>query len=161
MKRILVLPKTITGIVDVRQQDYYILEKVNYLEQISNALAKQNKNPQNYKFCQFEETETIPFWMNVKDKLTNGFSEFEAEKVKFKQLPISDDDKESLVKSRHLLPLTQELLQAKSDAMELMLQEWRGESIEELQKNQAIKKIDDAVKKIDKFDVQKHMNEIV
>ena len=75
MKRILIVPVKTEGIVDVRKKDYFIIDNVQYLEQIQNSLLKNKKNIKDYKFCQFEQNALIPFFIKIKDKLSNGFIE--------------------------------------------------------------------------------------
>ena len=161
MKRILILPKKTSGIVDVRKEDYFIMNDITYLEEITNALQKGGKSPANYKFCQFEEKETIPYFINVKDKLSNGYSEFEVSRVKFKTLEMPEETKQSMINERHLTPLYADLATAKNSILELIIREWRGEETQELQKNQVIKRLDDVNGEIEGFDYKKYLNEIV
>lgn len=159
MKRVLILPRKTSGIVDLRDEEHYILEKVSYLEDIFAYLLKNNKASALYKFCQFEEKETIPYFIEIKDKLSNGFAEFEISRVKFKDIP--EDKQEKLIEKKHLDPIKEEKSKIKDELLEMLLNEWTGEVIDEPTKAENIKQLSKINNKIAKYDYKKHLTEIV
>jgi len=161
MKRILILPRKATGIIDIRSEDYLIIDNVNYLEEIFTNLRKAGKNETEYKFCQFEEKEMIPYFINIKDKLTNGYAEFEISRIKFKSLPTDEEKKKSYIEERNLIPIYKNLATIKNELLDLMIEEFKGNTIKEAQKSQTVKKLDDTNTEISKFDYKKYLNEIV
>ena len=161
MKRILLIPIKTEGVVDVRQQDYLILDNVQYLEQIQSTLASKKKSINDYKYCQFEEMALIPFFVKIKDKLGNGMQEFEIESLTFSEIVGDDDYKKKLVEERYLLPIKEKLQSVIYDANFLMISERLGEKIEEekfldlgIEKEKWDKEVSD-------FDYKKFLNEIV
>ena len=161
MKRVLILPRETSGIVDIRETEHFILDDITYLEEIYKYLIKNSKSAANYKFCQFEEKEIVPFFVKIKDKLSNGFAEFEISRVKFKELPLSEEKVAELIESKHLQPILEEKKAIKGELIELFIDEWTGATIDEPTKTENVKRLAEINKKIDKFDTKKHMNEVV
>jgi hypothetical protein len=160
MKRILLLPRTTSGIVDVRKQEYFILNGISYLEEIQTALKKQGKLFADYKFCQFEERETIPYFINIKDKLTNGFAEFECKRVKFKNAPVEEEEKKQMIEERHLAPLQQKMRDIVYQVNYLMAMERLGDEIKEDEFIQIGIQKDKVKEEISNFEYQKYFDEI-
>lgn len=162
MKRILLLPKNVTGIIDVRKQNYYILDSVNYLEEITNYLLKNGKRITDFKFCQFEPNDIIPFFVNVKDKLSNSqFQEFEIEKVKFRDMPDTEENKKAYIEARHLTPLQQQMQQIVYQTNYIVAMEKLGEEIKEDDLIQLGLKKDKIKEEMSKFKYQDFYDEIV
>ena len=133
MKRILIIPIQTTGVVDVRQLDYLILDNVKYLEQIQNNLLAKKKKLEDYKFCQFEEKAVIPYFIKIKDKLGNGMQEFDVEKVMFKEINGTDEYIKALIEEKYLQPIQQKLNDVLTQANLLIVKEKLGDKIEEEQ----------------------------
>ena len=161
MKRILIIPIQTSGVVDVRQLDYLILDNVKYLEQIQNNLLAKKKKLEDYKFCQFEEKAIIPFFIKIKDKLGNGMQEFDVEKVMFKEINGTDEYIKSLIEEKYLQPIQQKLDNVLTQANLLIVKEKLGDKIEEEQFiNLALEK-EQIEKEINEFNYKTYLNEIV
>jgi len=161
MKRILILPIKLEGVVDVRNEEYTILDNVKYLEDIQKHLISSRKSINNYKYCQFEGKELIPFFIKIKDKLGNGMQEFEVEKVKFKEIVGKKEYKEELIKERHILPVKQKIQGIMEKANRMIIDEKMGLKIKEddflelgIEKEKLEKEIND-------FNYKDFLNEIV
>jgi len=161
MKRILLIPIKTEGVVDVRQQDYLILDNVQYLEQIQSTLASKKKSINDYKYCQFEEMALIPFFVKIKDKLGNGMQEFEIESLTFSEIVGDDDYKKKLVEERYLLPIKEKLQSVIYDANFLMISEKLGEKVEEEKYLELGIEKEKWEKEVKDFDYKKFLNEIV
>jgi len=161
MKRILLLPKKLEGVVDVRNEDYLIIDNAKYLEQIQSTLISKKRSVKDYKYCQFEEKEIIPFFIKIKDKLENGMQEFEVEKLTFDEIVGEDDYKKALIEERHVLPVQQKLQELINKANHMIISEKLGTEIkEEDYLNLGIEK-EKLEKEINDFDYKKYLNEIV
>jgi len=161
MKRILLIPIKTEDAIDVRSVDYLIIDNARYLEDIPKTLMSKGKNINNYKYCQFEEKEVIPFFMKIKDKLGNGMQEFEAEKLTFNEIVGEDDYKKSLIEERHVLPIQKKLQELMNKANYMIVSEKLGtEAKEEDYLNLGIEK-EKLEKEIAEFDYKKYLNEIV
>lgn len=161
MKRILLIPSKIEGVIDVRKLDYFIINDAQYLQQIQSTLVTNKKNANDYKYCQFEEKETIPFFIKIKDKLGDGMQEFEVEKVAFSEIQGEEDYIKSLIEERFLFPIKQKLQNIIYQANYLMTIEKLGEKVEDdkyidlgVEKEKFDKEISD-------FDYKKYLNEVV
>jgi len=161
MKRILLIPIKTEGVVDVRQQDYLILDNVQYLEQIQSTLASKKKSINDYKYCQFEEMALIPFFVKIKDKLGNGMQEFEIESLTFSEIVGDDDYKKKLVEERYLLPIKEKLQSVIYDANFLMISEKLGEKVEEEKYLELGIEKEKWEKEVKDFDYKKFLSEIV
>lgn len=161
MKRILLLSTKTEGVIDVRNKDYIIIDNVKYLEQIQSTLVSNKKSVNNYKYCQFEEKETIPFFIKIKDKLGNGMQEFEIEKLTFDEIVGEDDYKKTLIEERHVSPIRKKLQDIINKASYLIVSEKLGtETKEDDFLNLGVEK-EKLEKEINEFDYKKYLNEIV
>jgi len=161
MKRILLLPIKLEGSVDVRNEDYIIIDNVKYLEDIQKTLISKSKNVNNYKYCQFEEKEIIPFFLKIKDRLGNGMQEFETEKLTFDEIVGTNDYKKTLVEERHILPLKNKVQDIMNKANYMIINEKMGLEVKEDDfLNLGVEK-EKLEKEINEFDYKKYLNEIV
>lgn len=161
MKKILIMPKTVTGIIDIRKQDYSIIENVYCLEQINDSIRKNGKRIADYKFCQFEEADKIPCFVNVSDKLTNGFSEFECKRIKFKNAPTTEEEKKEMLEYRHIAPLKEKMQKIVYEVVELIAMERLGDKIKEDDFIQLGLQKDKLKEEISSFQYQEFLTEIV
>ena len=161
MKKILILPVASQGVVDVRALEYYIIEDIQFLEQITGFLVKKAKKTADYKYCQFEASEMIPFFIKIKDKLSSGLVEFEASKVTFDEIPHGADTKKALIEERHLKPLDNQMRELIYNTTYHLASERLGCDVDEDEFiNLRIQK-DELDDKIKKFDYKKFLTEIV
>jgi len=161
MKRILMLPIKLEGVIDVRNEDYIIIDNVKYLEDIQKTLMSKSKNVNNYKYCQFNEKEVIPFFIKIKDRLGNGIQEFEIEKLTFDEIIGTDDYKKGLIEERHILPLKNKVQEIMNKANYMLINEKMGLEVKEEDfLNLGIEK-EKLEKEINDFDYKKCLNEIV
>lgn len=164
MKRILLIPIKLEGVVDVRSikdKDYIILDNVQYLEQIQRTLISKKKNVNDYKYCQFEEKALIPYFIKIKDKLGNGMQEFEVESLTFSEIVGVEDYKKELIEERHVLPIKTKLQDVMSKASYMIVSERLGAEIKEDDYlNLGVEK-EKLEKEINDFDYKKFLSEIV
>jgi len=161
MKRILLLPIKLENVIDVRNEDYIIIDNVKYLEQIQSTLISKSKNINNYKYCQFEDKEIIPFFIKIKDKLGNGMQEFEIEKVKFNEIIGTNDYKKELIGERHIVPIKNKIQELMQKANYMIINEKMGSDVKEddfLELGVEKEKLE---KEINEFDYKKYLSEIV
>lgn len=164
MKRILLIPIKLEGVVDVRSikdKDYIILDNVQYLEQIQSTLISKKKSTNDYKYCQFEEKSLIPFFIKIKNKLGNGIQEFEIESLTFSEIIGEDDYKKTLIEERYILPIKEKLQSVIYDANFLMISEKLGEKVDEEKYFDLGIEKEKLEKEIKEFDYKKYLDEIV
>ena len=164
MKRILLIPIKLEGVVDVRSikdKDYIILDNVQYLEQIQSTLISKKKSTNDYKYCQFEEKTLIPYFVKIKNKLGNGIQEFEIESLTFAEIVGDDDYKKTLIEERYVLPIKTKLQDIMNKANHMIVSEKLGAEVKEDDYlNLGIEK-EKLEKEISEFDYKKFLNEIV
>lgn len=180
MKKILVIPEDSQGIIDVRKVDYLIINKVSYLEDIYSALVSRGKSINKYKFCQFESDGFIPFFINIKDKLSTNNSnttqkqrvefmvsknyamlEFEIERITFNQLNVEEDVKKQMLEERYIAPNQNKIKEIVYKTAFLMASEKLGDEVNQdnfINLKIEKEKLDE---EISQFDYKKHLNEIV
>lgn len=160
MKKILLIPNKTTGTIDVRQLEYYVVNGVQYLQQISAFLIKSGKKMADFKFCQFEENEMIPFFFKVKDRLSQEISEFEIERVKFADIPVEEEVKRKLIEEIYLKPLDMQMREIIYKTTYWIATERLGGEIDEDDFINLRLEKDELDDKIKKFDYKKYLNEI-
>lgn len=160
MKKILVIPKDITGVIDVRKTDYMIFNDMSTVEQIVTQITASGGQHSVFKFSQFEPNEDIPIFLKVKDRISGGpMVEFEIEKVKFSD--IDSEDVEDLVKERFLAKLNQEKLIIGNKVIDLMVEEKLTGKITEDDYKSLKTEYTKVNKQINGFDYKKHLDELV
>jgi len=180
MKKILVVPVDSQGIVDVRETDFLIIDNVSYLEDIYSTMVSKGKSLNKYKFCQFESNGFIPFFINVKDKLSmnnnsntqkqrvesmvsRNYSmlEFEIERVTFKQIDVEEKVKEQMLKERYISPGENKIKDIIYKTSFLMANEKLGDTVNEDDFINLKLEKDKLDEEINKFDYKKYLNETV
>lgn len=160
MKKILIIPIKTSGVIDIRQTEYYIFNNVQYLQQIQANIIKMGKKILDYKFCQFEETDIIPFFVNIKDRLSQEVAEFEIERVKFIDIPTDEETKKNLIEEIYLKPLDDKMRELIYKTTYWIASERLGEKINEDEFiNLRIQK-EELDKNIKAFDYKQYLNEI-
>jgi len=160
LKRVLIIPRDSTGIVDVRKLKYLTLENVQYLEQITAAMLQNNMNKTEYKYCQFSQDEKIPVALKIVDRINNGpLVEFDYERVSFESANL--DDTEDLIENRYLLPLKQEKQAIIGLVVEMMVDEKLGGKITDEDYKEVKKQNSKIDREIKNFDFKKYLKKLV
>ena len=89
--KILIIENTANNIIDIRNYDHFIIENINNFKQIQSEMLNRQKSLYLYKYCVLEDDWFIPFYMNIKNKLTNSMQEFSFERVTVNDLNLSEE----------------------------------------------------------------------
>jgi len=165
MKDALYLPVETSGIADARKfiiNDVIpVLYDVNTVSDIQNKMLNTRLPFNKYKYCAFDKNEEIPYFFKIKDKLSNGYFEFEIERITFKDAPIENEEKKKIIEQKYLLPLQEKIKELINRTVYLVACEKLGDDMKDndfinlkIEKD----KLDEEIKK---FDYQKYLDEIV
>lgn len=150
MKKVLIIPKNLSGIIDVRKTDYLTLDNVSFLEDITQQMMQNAKSIADYKFCQFEMDETIPIAFKVVDKISgNALSEFSIDRITFKDIDLDDSDK--LIEDKYLQPIKAERQVLLQSVLELVVLEKIGQEVKQSEYDSLKESFDKIEKKIKDF----------
>lgn len=150
MKKVLIIPKDLSGIIDVRKNDYLTLDNVSFLEDITQQMMQNGKSISNYKFCQFEMDESIPIAFKVVDKISgSALTEFSIERITFKDIDLEDSEK--LIEDKYLQPIKTERQALLQNVLELIVLEKIGTEVKQSEYDALKENFDKVEKKIKDF----------
>jgi exonuclease VII large subunit len=158
--RVLILNKKANGIINLKEEEYFVLDEITEFGQVLRKLTESKKNYFDYKYCVLEENQFIPFFMKTKTKLINQMEEFDFERVRFSELNIEEADKEKIITEMVKTKSNANIKTLEEEVLTLIVKRELGENIEK-----RINKIKDKFDKIEKelknIDYKKFLNEFV
>lgn len=156
--RALIIKKNANGIINLKDYEHFVLGEITDFGQITNELIKNGKSHFDFKCCILKNEDYIPFIMNIEDTIINQMQNFSFTRVKFKELSISDDEKELEIKKiilkNHLSDI--EILEHK--AIKLIVRKEFGNNVKN-ELSEIGSKINKLEKEMDNIDYKKYLEE--
>lgn len=86
-----------TGNIDIRNFGYFFMNNVsNYMEIIS-TMSSKGLNLNQYKFCVLDDGKNVPFFMNIKNKMSMQIMEFEFKTVTVEEYGMDEEQLKAMI----------------------------------------------------------------
>ena len=158
--RILILNKKAKGIINLKEQDHFLLDNIDNFGEVLKKIIAVGKNHFDYKFCVMEDGEFIPFFMKIKFKMMNQMEEFSFDRVKFSELDIDEKVKEKfivdMVEKNNLIKIGD----IEKQVLKLIIRKEFGENIEK-KVNKFKNEYESLEKEMKNIDYKKYINDFV
>jgi len=109
-----------TGIVDLTNVAFLQLDNVANFKDINLKVSTQGKRIKDFKYHIFNDDEFIPAVFRVVEGFYNQMQEFNFERVSFKELPITEQEKKKIIEKRYSESLVAEKQKLLLDNLELL-----------------------------------------
>lgn len=129
--KVLIVKTGVQGIAHLNNIEYYIYDNVKSVADIMQKLTLENKNYVHYKYCVLKEDISRLPYIKIENSMLSQMQEFVFEKVRYKDLNVSEDIRKDLILGTIKRNTTRAIGVLRAEGLDLLLDQVFGEKVED------------------------------